>query len=498
MAEQVILKAEHVSKSFAATKAVQDFSIEIPAGEIRGFIGENGSGKSTFSAMVAGVYKKDSGEFYVDGKPYDPHSTVEASARGVALVVQEAGVISTISGACNIFLNKEDRFKSKFGIDYAKMNAAAALALKNVYADHIDPAVQTAALNLEDRKLIEIAKAMCDKPRLLIIDETSNALTTKGRRILYKVIRDVKAYGGSVLFITHDLDELTEVCDSVTIMRDGCLVTTLPKEQMQIRGMRELMVGREISDNYYRTDTQKDYSEEVVLKAEHLEAPEIKDISFELHRGEILGVGGLSDCGMHDLGKALFGVEKLDGGAVTLASGQKITNPRTAVRNQVGYMSKNRDTEAIILQFPIDDNICLPSLERLKKSGIIRSKDERELTSSWVEKLSIKLRSVHSYCSTLSGGNKQKVVLAKWLGNNSTILIMDCPTRGIDVGVKESIYNMMQELKKQGVSIVMISEELAELIGMSDRILVMKDYAVSKVLDRSAELNEKSIIKYMI
>ncbi|MCR4895785.1 MAG: sugar ABC transporter ATP-binding protein [Lachnospiraceae bacterium] len=494
----VLLKADHIYKSFGATKAVVDFSVEIMSGEVRGFIGENGSGKSTFSSMVAGVYKRDDGTMQINGREYVPHSTVEASDNGIALVVQEAGVIAEISGACNIFLNKESRFSGKLGIDFNEMNKAAAEALKKVYSEHVDPTIPCSMLNLEDRKLIEIAKAMCDDPQLLIIDETSNALTTRGREILYKVIRDVKARGGSVLFITHDLDELVEVCDSVTIMRDGHYITTLPKEEMIIKRMRELMVGREMSDNYYRADTVKSYEEEVVLRADHLSAPEINDVSFELHKGEILGIGGLSDCGMHDLGKALFGAEKLDSGSVVLADGSHITDPKMAVEKRIGYMSKNRDTEAIILQYPIDENICIPSLARLVRNGIIRSREERELSRTWADKLSIKLRSIHSYCATLSGGNKQKVVLAKWLGNESRILIMDCPTRGIDIGVKEAIYRLMQDLKKEGVSIVMISEELAELIGMSDRIMVMKDYSISKILDRSADLTEKTVIEYMI
>ena len=329
--EKVLLRAENIYKSFAATKAVVDFSVEISSGEIRGFIGENGSGKSTFSLMVAGVYERDSGTIFFDGEEYLPRSTVDANAKKVALVVQEAGVIADISGACNIFLNKESRFKGKFGINFKKMNAAAKEALKKVYSEHIDPTLNCSLMNLEDRKLIEIAKAMCDDPKLLIVDETSNALTTRGRSILYKVIRDVKKRGGSVLFITHDLDELMEVCDSVTIMRDGRYITTLPKGKMILKEMRALMVGREMSDNYYRPDSVKSYQEEIALRAEHLKAPEINDVSFELHKGEILGIGGLSDCGMHDLGRALFGVEKLDSGAVILADGTHITNPKTAV-----------------------------------------------------------------------------------------------------------------------------------------------------------------------
>lgn len=495
---KVLLKAENVCKSFGATKAVVGFSMEIRAGEIHGLIGENGSGKSTFSSIVAGIQKMDSGTIVLDGEAYAPHSTVEASKRGVALVIQEAGVVPTISAAANIFLNKEKRFVRNIGINYKKMNAAAAEILQSIGADHIPPNIPMSMLNLEDRKLVEIAKAMADKPKLLIIDETSNALTTKGRDLLYQVINNVKAAGGAVLFITHDLDELVAVCDCVTIMRDGSFVANLRKDEMLQKTMKELMVGREMSENYYRPDFVKSYDEEIVLRAENIVAPELRDISFELHKGEILGVAGLSDCGMHDLGKALFGIERLDSGRVTLGNGTVISNPEIAVANKVSYMSKNRDTEAIILQFPIGDNICLPSLPTLKKHGIIKRNDERNLSQTWVNKLSIKLRSLHSYCSTLSGGNKQKVVLAKWLGNDSKILIMDCPTRGIDIGVKEAIYELMQDLKKQGCSILMISEELTELIGMCDRIIVMNNFQISAVIDRSADLDEKSIISHMI
>lgn len=494
----VLLRAEAVSKSFGATKAVVDFSIEIKPGEVHGLIGENGSGKSTFSSIVSGIQKKDGGQIYLDGAAYEPKSTEDASRHGVALIVQEAGVITSISAAANIFLNKEKRFAGALGINYQKMNSAAKAALEEIGAGHIAPEMPVSMLNLEDRKLVEIAKAVCDKPKLLIVDETSNALTTKGRDLLYKVIERIKQSGGAVMFITHDLDELVEVCDSVTIMRDGHFVAALSKAEMEPKVMRELMVGREIANNFYREDYEKNYQEQVVLRAEHLSAPELHDISFELHKGEILGIGGLSDCGMHTLGQALFGVEKLDSGKVTLENGVVIKNPEIAVRNKVGYMSKNRDTEAIILQYPIDDNICLPSLSMLIKHGFIRKTDEKKLAQQWAEKLSIKLKSLRSYCSTLSGGNKQKVVLAKWLGNESQILIMDCPTRGIDIGVKEAIYNLMQDLKAQGVSIIMISEELAELIGMSDRVMIMKDYEVSAVLDRSAELDEKTVISYMI
>ncbi len=499
MENSIIFKAEHMYKSFAVTKAVVNFSLELKRGEIHGLIGENGSGKSTFSSMVAGLYKPDEGHMTINGEDYSPASTEDAALHRVALVVQEIGTIGPITVSANIFLNKEKQFSQMGLINYAKMDREARRILDLIGGEHIDPKARTDSLNLEDRKLVEIARAMYCEPEVLIIDETSNALTTRGRKILYQNMCAVRDRGGAVLFITHDLNELVQMCDSVTIMRDGIFVKTLKKSEMDAGYMKELMVGREIADNYYRPDFAPDYQEEVVLRAGGIVSPELKNVTLELHRGEILGIGGLSESGMHELGRVLFGVEKPDQGEVVITeTGDHITSPGDAIRNAVGYMSKNRDTEALILNYSIEDNICLPSLSRLKKGGLIRRRDEKELAAKWSGKLAVKMRSTEQYCSQLSGGNKQKVVLAKWMGNNSQILIMDCPTRGIDIGVKESIYKLMMQFKKEGRSMIMISEELPELLGMSDRVVIMRDGQIVHEESRSSELTEQKVIGYMI
>lgn len=499
METQVILKAEHMYKSFGVTKAVVDFSMELKRGEIHGLIGENGSGKSTFSSMVAGLYKPDKGTMYIGGKEYAPNSTEDAAEHRVALVVQEIGTIGSISVAANIFLNKERRYSKMGMINYAAMNREAKKILDMIGGEHIDPAAVTNSLNLEDRKLVEIARAMSCEPEVLIIDETSNALTTRGRGILYQNMRAVRDRGGAVLFITHDMNELVSMCDSVTIMRDGVFVSTLEKEEMDTGRMKELMVGREIADNYYRPDSTPDYQDDVVFKAEDIHSPELRGVSLELHRGEILGIGGLSESGMHELGRILFGIDPADKGKVTVtASGDVITSPDKAIKNAIGYMSKNRDTEALILNYSIADNICLPSLGKLSKGLFIHPKDEQKLADKWSGELAIKMRSTQQYCSQLSGGNKQKVVLAKWMGNDSRILIMDCPTRGIDIGVKESIYKLMMQFKREGRSMVMISEELPELLGMSDRVVIMREGVISHEELRNPDMTEQSIIAHMI
>ena len=496
---KVILKAENVYKSFGLTKAVQNFSLEIAEGEVHGLIGENGSGKSTFSSMVAGVQTMDAGQLFIDGEPYAPKNAIDASERGVSLVVQEIGTIGTISVAANIFINKEKQFRKGGMIDYKTMYAEAKKILKRIGGEHLDPAAICASLNLEDRKLVEIAKAMYSNPRLLIIDETSNALATHGREVLYQNIRAVKESGGSVLFITHDMEELIEVCDSVTIMRDGVYVDTLRGDEMVAKRLKELMVGREIADNYYRPDFEPKYdADTVVFRATDICAPNAAHVSFELHKGEILGLGGLADCGMHEVGRILFGLDRKDSGRVELADGTEIKTPVQAIKLGVGYLSKNRDTEAVILNYSIGDNIVMPSLPDLRKGPFVPKRAEREMADDWVDQLEIKCNGSKQYVKELSGGNKQKVVLAKWLAKDSQILIMDCPTRGIDIGVKEIIYQLMMSLKEQGKSIIMISEEMPELIGMSDRILVMKDYKINKEILRSPEVNEQEVVQYMV
>lgn len=496
---QPLLTIQHVSKNFGLTRALRDVSFNVNKAEIRGFIGENGSGKSTLSNIVAGVYGKDEGTILLDGKELNPQSVVEAEEEGVALIVQEIGTIEDISVAANIFLGNEKKFVKNGIIQYRKMSEEAGEALKLIGIDNIDPDEKTGKYNLEERKIIEIAKAFYLHPKLMIVDETANALSSHGRSILYSVMKKVREYGGTVLFITHDLDELVMICDSVTILRDGVYIDTIFGENMVINELKVKMVGREISDHYYRTDDEGSFGEKVVLSTEHIFTSVLKDVTMELHEGEILGLGGLSDCGMHELGRVLFGLDQPYSGKIS-CNGKEISlkSPIKAIRESIGYVSKNRDTEAIILQDSVKNNICLCSLDQISKAGFATPAGENKFADKWIDKLKIKVNNRNQYVAALSGGNKQKVVLAKWLGRGSKILIFDCPTRGIDIGVKEAIYQLMEELKKQGHAILMISEELPELIGMSDRILIMRDGCLVCEAMRSPEITEALLVKQMI
>ncbi len=495
-----LIEVREISKSFTSTKALQKVSLTVYPGEVHGLIGENGSGKSTLSAIISGNLKADEGEMFLFGEPYKPADSFDASNHGVSMIVQEQGTINTISVAANIFAGREDQY-CRFGLlNSRKLSADAAALLKKIGVTDIAPDAMTGTLSFEDRKLVEIARAFYKLPELFIVDETTTALPQKGRDILYELIRQLKEAGKSIIFISHDIDELARVCNCVTILRDGKYIATLGENEMDESRMKALMVGREVVDDFYRGDYDPVPADApVALELKDITSGILKDITFSLHEGEILGLAGLSDCGIHEVGKVAFGLTKPEHGEVTAPGYGRITSPHKAIASHIGFMSKNRDTESMLITLSVRENVVLPSLNNLKKLGFfITPASEKQLTSTWCAKLSVKMRDLSQACSELSGGNKQKVVLAKWLGNNSNVFILDCPTRGIDIGVKETIYRIMEDLRSQGKAIIMISEELPELIGMSDRILVLRDGKIAKSFDRSPELGEADVIQYMI
>lgn len=496
--ESSLFRAEGICKSFGQVRALVDFNIDIAPGEIRGLVGENGSGKSTFSSIAAGMQKCDSGSMWLCGEPYHPGNTVDAMDRGVSMVVQEQGTISKISIAANIFFGKEHFFVRGGVLNVRRMNAEARRALEDIGVTGMDPAQLIDTLSFEDRKLVELARALYSKPKLWIVDETTTALSIAGREILYRLMRRMRDEGNAVLFISHDIEEIMRMCDSLTILRDGVLTANLKKEEFSTDTIRQLMIGRELSGHYYREDKGEKLSDEVVLEMQSVTAGDLHDVSMQLHKGEILGIGGLSDCGIHTLGKVLYGLIPPSRGEVRKDAGQRVKSPSWAVRHGMAYVSKNRDTESMMLVCSVKDNICLPSLHDLAAFGPISPKKQKKLAAQWSKRMEVKANSIETYCNTLSGGNKQKVVLAKWLGKGAEILILDCPTRGIDVGTKAAIYQLIEELKAEGRSIVLISEELPELIGMSDRILLLKDGGISGEFFRRDGLTEAKLIEKMI
>ena len=445
----------------------------------------------------------DSGELELHGEKYEVKSMVEAQNHGVAMIVQEAATFPGLDVASNIFAGRLEQYTKCGFLDWNTIYAEADRILEDIGVPEIKGRMNIEQLNFEDRKIVEIARAMVNKPEILIIDETTTALATKGRKLIYALIERMHKENKAVLFISHDLDELMERCNTITVLRDGLIIDTLDRENMSIERMRSLMIGRELQGDYYRPDFDGSCSEEVLLKAEQVTLrPYFKNIDVTLHKGEILGFGGLSNCGMHELGRLLFGLEKPLTGSVTLyKDGEpvQITSPSVAVDRGMAYVSKDRDKESIVLQASIQSNILMPALKGLSGAlGFISPAKERALTNQQIKVMSIKCRNGSQLVKELSGGNKQKVVFSKWLGTDCDVFILDCPTRGIDVGVKADMYKLIMELKRQGKGIIMISEELLELIGMSDRMMIFKDGKVSKEFARSADLKENDIIEYII
>lgn len=366
--EETLLVCKDICKDFGITKALKHVDFTVMKGKICGLIGENGSGKSTLAAVISGIYPATSGTMELNGQPWKPKNMIESQNGGVSIIVQEAGTIGRLSVAENIFLGQEGQFRKGLLLDYKKMNAKAAELMEELGIKGIYPQMKMMLLNMQERKLIEIVKAYYYKPQILIVDETTNALSHAERNILFRLIHKMAGEGKAVIIISHDIEEVMEHCDTVTILKDGERMTTMEKNQANPKIIKELMVGRDVEEGFYRTDMDG-YSEEIVLKADNITTlREIMNFSLELHKGEILGIGGLSDCGMHTLGKALYGEEPILLGSVKVGkNGVEIKDAETAVKNRMAYMSKNRDEESLAMNAPIFENIASTGYEKKQK-----------------------------------------------------------------------------------------------------------------------------------
>ena len=494
----LLIEIKDIVKKFGDVIALDHISLQIRKGEIRGLIGENGSGKSTLSSIISGIYQASSGGMYLEGELYHPKSPLEARNQHISMIVQEKDTIDQLTVAENIFLGKE-QFFGKFGfVNTGNMKEEAEKALKKIGLDNIDPTAPAYTLNFETRKMVEIAKAIYYEPELLIVDETTTALSQDGREKIHEIMKQVKKDGKAVLFISHDLPELMEVCDCLTVLRDGKLIETLGREQFDEGVIKKSMVGRTLAEHLYRTDYEGRNSDKVAMEVEGISTEGLEEISFGLHEGEILGLGGLAGSGMHEMGQVMAGLKKITKGKV-LVYGEELKGIQHAAKLKIGYISKNRDTDTLILNESIQDNLTISAWNLLKKLKLlILPRDEKKFATEQIDLLKIKCSSRKQLVRELSGGNKQKVSFGKLIGNNSKILILDSPTRGVDVGVKTTMYQLIQEMKNQGFAILIISEELPELIGMSDRLLIFKDGKIKKELYRTNTLRDTDVIDYMI
>lgn len=501
MEQELLIEVKDMCKNFGPTKALKHVNVKFYRGQIRGLVGENGSGKSTITSILAGMQKATSGEALYQGKHWDPASMAEAQRAGISMVLQEANTIPNCTVAENIFAGRFDEF-TRFGmIHMKKLNQEAQKILDSFEIDHIRATDNINQYGFEDRKLIEIVRCVSEETEVFVVDETTTALSLEGRQLLYRLIHKLKDEGKSVIFISHDMDEILEQCTDLTVLRDGEIIGHLGRGEMDKPNaeqvIRYMMVGREIGDSYYREDYDSSHREKVALELKNVTFGSIRDFSLQVHEGEIIGFGGLSGCGMHEIGRLAFGLEKPEKGEV-VRNGKKLTSCHEAISSGVGYISKNRDTEALILEGSIQDNITFPSAADLSKATFISPVKEKKMAAKEIDAFRIKCSDGKQWVNTLSGGNKQKVSFAKWTAKGSDVIIMDCPTRGVDIGVKQFMYELIAEMKKQGKAILLISEEMAELIGMADKIIIMKDFEIKKEFMRNKELSETDMIEYMI
>lgn len=468
---EVILTMKDIDKSFPGVHALDHVNFEVKRGEVHALMGENGAGKSTLMKVLTGIYTKDSGSITYEGKEIEFHNTREAQDAGVVIVHQELNMLGHLTVAQNIFIGRE--FKKGIGIDDKKMNEEARKLFDRLHID-IDPTETMANLTVGKQQMCEIAKAISHDARVIIFDEPSAALTEAEIEELFKIIRDLREQNLGIVYISHRMDEIKVITDRVTVMRDGTYVGTLITNECTKDDIINMMVGRVIYEDP-KSASMVPADAPVVLKVEHLNAGRmVQDVSFELHKGEILGFSGLMGAGRTETARAIFGADPKESGDIYV-NGEKVTinTPQDAVKCGIGYLSEDRKRYGIVVQKTVAENSTMACLQNYMKGLFINKKTEKKIAEEYVESLATKTPSVDQLVVNLSGGNQQKVVIAKWLINDCDILIFDEPTRGIDVGAKNEIYKLMNKLASEGKSIIMISSEMTEILRMSDRIVVM-------------------------
>ncbi|MEF2112768.1 MULTISPECIES: sugar ABC transporter ATP-binding protein [Clostridium] len=493
MSEQV-LKMERISKSFSGVKVLKNAGVEVNKGEVQILLGENGAGKSTLMKILSGAYTKDGGDIIIKGKKVEINSPKDAEKLGISIIYQEFNLVPFMTVAENIYLGREPMSNIPGKIDFEKMYSDAQNALDYLNVD-IDTRKLVKDLGIAKQQMVEIAKALSLKSEIIIMDEPTAALTDKEIDYLFKIIRKIKSEGVSIIYISHRLEEFVQIGDRVTIMRDGATITTVAIKDTSIDELIKLMVGREIKNKYPKVDV-KPGKELLNVKSLSKEGV-FKNISFNLREGEILGFSGLMGAGRTEVMRALFGVDEFDSGEIYIA-GKKVTikSPIQAIKNGLGFVTENRRDEGLVLPMDVGNNITLATLNNYCKNPImINHEKEVKDIKEYMSLLDIRASGPFQKAGTLSGGNQQKIVIAKWLSSNSKILIVDEPTRGIDVGAKVDIYNIMNDLVKKGVGIIMISSELPEILGMSDRVLVMCRGSITGELNME-EASQENIMHY--
>jgi len=494
MPNDVVLNMQKIRKTFPGVLALDGVSFELRKGEVHVLLGENGAGKSTLVKILSGAHQKSGGEITLFGNPVNIESPKHAQKLGIGIIYQELNLISSLTAAENIFLGRE-RTNALGLIDTQALLSSARNILASIGL-RIDINQPIRTFGIAQRQMIEVAKALSLDARILIMDEPTSALSETEIKQLFNVIRRLKERDVSIIYISHRLQEIFDIGDRVTVLRDGKLVGTRIVSETSHSELVKMMVNRELKEQYPRHGTTVG---EEILRVKNLNRKgALLDISFSLHRGEILGISGLLGSGRTELARAIFGADKIDSGEVIIrGERRKINSPRTAVKLGLGFLTEDRKSHGLVLTLSVKDNVTLSSLDLFSRLGFISKKREEREAESFIQQLRIKTPGHAQKVLNLSGGNQQKVVLAKWLSSKSDIFIFDEPTRGIDVGSKVEIYQLMNQLTAEGAAIIMISSELLEVLGMSDRILVMHQNRIAgELLTEGA--TQEAIMRYAV
>ncbi|MEF9974295.1 MAG: sugar ABC transporter ATP-binding protein [Clostridia bacterium] len=491
-AHEALVRMTGIEKMFPGVHALKNCQFELNAGEVVALVGENGAGKSTLMKVLTGVYQKDGGEIFIDGKPVTIRDTREAQALGISIIHQELNLMRDLTVAENIYIGREPM--KGFQLDKRKQNQMATDLLNGLNLE-IGATTKVGTLTVAKQQMVEIAKALSfEKTRILIMDEPSAALTENEIQDLFRFIRDLKAKGVGIVYISHRMDELRQIADRITVMRDGQYVDTRNMADVTMDEIISMMVGRVIYEQPKTASTVPEGAP-VVLEAIDLVSKDVDHVSFTLKKGEILGFAGLMGAGRTETMRLVCGADRLSSGQI-LVKGASVTikTPNDAVKAGIGYLSEDRKQYGLCLGLSVADNVALPTLDEFSGRVVVDDQKIRQTAHEYKNHINIKTPTVDTQVMSLSGGNQQKVVVAKWLVRDCDVLIFDEPTRGIDVGAKSEIYKLMNQLAKQGKSIIMISSEMPELLRMSDRIAVMCEGELTGIVDIAEATQEKIML----
>ncbi len=484
-----LLETRRVTKSFPGVRALKEADFALNAGEIHALVGENGAGKSTFVKIIAGAHSPDDGEVLIDGQEARFHHPREARERGIAIIYQEPSLFPDLTVAENIFLGRQPRRLGGLGIDWKTMMVETERLLAGIGTD-LPPLTPVNRLSVANRQMVEIARALGTNARILVMDEPTSSLSDREIERLFDVMRRLRGQGVGIVFISHRLDEIFAITDKVTVMRDGEIVGTFATGEVDRDRLISLMVGREVSQLYPKTPGE--FGEPVLELSGLWQSNKFRDINLSVRRGEVLGLFGLVGSGRSEVAQAVFGITRPERGEVRLEGKRLVArSPQEAIQSGVVYLPEDRQSQGLILPLSVAENVSLAILRSLSRASGIDKGKEDSLAREYVTRLSIKTPSVRQQALALSGGNQQKVVLGKWLATQPKVLILDEPTRGVDVGAKAEIHRIIDELAHRGLAIILISSDLPEILGMSDRVAVLREGRLAGIVDRGEATAER-------